>query len=75
MPEILNDHQTSFPVLRRLAMRSQSLLRHRCPSRPEPWISDGKDCGITADVNLAWSSEFDTAVGHAVIESWSHGLE
>ena len=49
----LKQEVPGFAVIRRLAIRFQSLLRHRDEKKLEPWLTDAKGCGIPAVMNFA----------------------
>ena len=46
MLTVLKDEVPGFAVIRRLAIRFQSLLRHRDETKLEPWLTAAKGCGI-----------------------------
>src|SRR5271166_6364136 len=74
MLAVLKDEVPGFAVLRRLAIRFQSLLRHHDEKKLEQWLDDDKGCGIPAVVNFARTLMVDIqAVRNAVIEPWSNG--
>ena len=74
MLAVLNDEVPGFAVIRRLAIRFQSLLRHRDEKKLEPWLTDAKGCGIPAIMNFARTLMVDIqAVRNAVSEPWSNG--
>jgi transposase len=53
MLAVLKQEVPGFAVIRRLAIRFQSLLRHRDEKKLEPWLTDAKGCGIPAVMNFA----------------------
>jgi transposase len=74
MLAVLNDDVPGFASIRHLAIRFQTLLRHRDEKKLERWFEDAKHCGIPAIVNFARTLMVDIqAVRNAVIESWSNG--
>ena len=74
MLAVLKHEVPGFAVIRRLAIRFQSLLRRRDERKLEPWLTDAKDCGIPAVMNFARALMVDIqAVRNAVIEPWSNG--
>ena len=74
MLAVLKDDVPGFAVIRRLAIRFQSLLRHRDEKKLEPWLADAKACGISAVANFARTLMVDIhAVRNAVVEPWSNG--
>jgi transposase len=74
MLAVLKNEVAGFAVIRRLAIRFQSLLRHRDEKKLEPWLTDAKGCGIPVVVNFARKLMVDIqAVRNAVIEPWSNG--
>jgi hypothetical protein len=74
MLAVLKQEVPGFAVIRRLAIRFQSLLRHRDEKKLEPWLTDAKGCGIPAVMNFARALMVDIqAVRNAVIEPWSNG--
>jgi hypothetical protein len=50
---VLKQEVPGFAVIRRLAIRFQSLLRRRDEKKLEPWLTDAKGCGIPAVMNFA----------------------
>ena len=74
MLAVLKNEVPGFAVIRRLAIRFQSLLRYRDETKLEPWLTAAKGCGIPAVVNFARTLMVDIqAVRNAVIEPWSNG--
>ena len=74
MLAVLKQEAPGFAVIRRLAIRFQSLLRHRDEKKLEPWLTDAKGCGIPAVMNFARTLMVAIqAVRNAVIEPWSNG--
>ena len=74
MLAVLKQEVPGFALIRRLAIRFQSLLRHRDEKKLEPWLTDAKGCGIPAVMNFARTLMVDIqAVRNAVIEPWSNG--
>ena len=74
MLAVLKDEVPGFAVIRRLAIRFQSLLRRRDEKKLEPWLTDAKGCGIPAVMNFARTLMVDIqAVRNAMIEPWSNG--
>ena len=74
MLAVLKDNVPGFAVIRRLAIRFQSLLLHRDEKKLEPWLADAKACGISAVANFARTLMVDIhAVRNAVIEPLSNG--
>jgi transposase len=66
----LESEVQGFAVIRHLAIRFQTLLRHRDETKLERWLDDAKDCGIPAVVNFARTLMVDIlAVRNAVIET------
>ena len=63
-------------MVRRLAIRFQSLLRRRDEKKLEPWFTDAKGCGIPMVMNFARTLIVDIqAVRNAVIERGEVGFE
>jgi transposase len=61
-------------MIRHLAIRFQTLLRHHDEKKLEQWLDDAKGCGIPAVVNFARTLMVDIqAVRNAVTETWSNG--
>lgn len=70
----LKEDVPGFVLLRRLAIRFQSLLRHCDETKLEDWLIDAKECGIPAVAAFAKTLMIDIlAVRNAVIEPWSNG--
>jgi hypothetical protein len=70
----LKEDVPGFVLLRRLAIRFRSLLRHCNETKLEDWLINAKECGITAVAAFARTLMIDIlAVRNAVIEPWSNG--
>jgi len=53
MLAVLKNEVPGFGVIRRLAIRFQSLLRYHDERKLEQWLDDARGCGIPAVVNFA----------------------
>jgi len=74
MLAVLKNEVRGFAVIRRLAIRFQSLLRQHDETKFEKWLDDARGCGIPAIVNFARTLRVDIlAVRNAVTESWRNG--
>ena len=74
MLAVLKNDVPGFTIIRRLAIRFQSVLRHHKEKKLEEWLDDAKSCGVPAVANFARTLMIDIqAVRNAVIESWSNG--
>ena len=71
MLTVLKEEVPDFAVIRHLAIRFHSMLRHHNGTKLDRWLDDPKDCGIPAVVNFVRTLMIDLqAVRNAVIERW-----
>ena len=74
MLAVLKHEVPGFAVMRRLAIRFQSLLRNRDEKKLGLWLTEAQGCGIPTIMNFARTLMVDIqAVRNAVIEPWSNG--